>query len=72
MDIPGLVYRRFKAHAKSEGSSVRELILRGVGQALKEPRRGRRRRVKLPLVPSKEPGTLELDNAKINEAISFP
>jgi hypothetical protein len=39
---------------------------------LKEPRRGRRRRVKLPLVPSKEPGTLELDNAKINEAISFP
>jgi hypothetical protein len=30
------------------------------------------RRVKLPLVPSKKPGTLPLDNAKIHEAIFFP
>ncbi len=39
---------------------------------VKEKSRKPRRRVKLPLVPSKKPGTLKLDNAKIYEAISFP
>ena len=40
--------------------------------AAKKNRRKLGRRVKLPLVPSKTPGTLQLDNAKIYEAISFP
>jgi hypothetical protein len=72
VDIPDPVYRRLKSRAASEGRSAKELILRGVEQVLKEPRRRRGRRVKLPLVPSKEPGTLHLDNAKIYDLISFP
>jgi hypothetical protein len=40
--------------------------------AANQKRRKPRRRVKLPLVPSKKPGTLQLDNVKIYEAISFP
>ena len=72
VDIPDPVYRRLKSRAASEGSSAKELILRGVEQVLKEPKRRRSRRVKLPLVPSKEPGTLHLGNAKIYDLISFP
>ncbi len=72
VDIPDPVYRRLRTRAASEGTTAKELILRGVGQVLQESRRTPRRRVKLPLVPSKKPGTLQLDKAKIYEAISFP
>jgi hypothetical protein len=72
VDIPDPVYRRLKTRAASEGRSAKDLILRGVEQVLKGPRQKRGRRVKLPLVPSKEPGTLHLDNAKIYDLISFP
>jgi hypothetical protein len=72
VDIPDPVYRRLKSRAASEGRTAKELILRGVEQVLKEPPRRRGRRVKLPIVPSKKPGTLHLDNAKIYDLISFP
>ncbi len=72
VDIPGPIYRRLKTRAASEGSSAKELILRGVEQVLKETRRKSRRRVKLPIVRSKQPGTVRLDNAKIYKILSFP
>lgn len=72
MDIPDPVYRRLKSRAASEGSSAKDLILRGVKQVLKERGRKSRRRIKLPIIRSKHPGTLELDNDKIFEIISFP
>lgn len=72
MDIPDPVYRRLKSRAATEGRSAKELILRGVEQVLKGTRRKPRHRVKLPIVRSKRPGTLQLDNAKIYEVISFP
>jgi hypothetical protein len=70
VDIPDPLYRELKGKAASEGRTVKELILRGVEQELK----GRRRtgRIKLPIVPSKRPGSLNLDNAKIFEIIPFP
>ena len=71
IDIPDPLYRQLKGKAASEGRSVKELVLRGVEQELRN--RGRKtRRVSLPIVPSKRPGTLELDNAKIFEIIPFP
>jgi hypothetical protein len=72
VDIPDPVYRRLKSRAASEGSSAKKLILRGVEQVLKGSPRKSRRRVKLPIIRSKRPGTLELDNDKIFEIISFP
>jgi len=72
VDIPDPVYRRLKSRAASEGSSAKELILRGVKRVLKEGPRKSRRRVRLPILRSKQPGTLELDNEKIFEIISFP
>ncbi len=72
VDIPDPVYRRLKSRAASEGSSAKELILRGVQQVLKERPRRRSRKIKLPIIRSKQPGTLELDNERIFEIISFP
>jgi hypothetical protein len=72
VDIPDPVYRRLKSRAANEGSSTKELILRGVKQVLKENSRRSRKRIKLPIIRSKHPGTLELDNDKIFEIISFP
>ncbi len=71
VDIPDPLYRELKGKAAKEGHSVKELILRGVEHELKKGTR-RSRRVSLPIVPSKRPGTLELDNAKIFEIIPFP
>ena len=72
VDIPDPVYRRLKSRAASEGSSAKELILRGVEQVLKERPQRRGKKIKLPIIRSKQPGTLELDNERIFEIISFP
>jgi hypothetical protein len=72
VDIPDSLYRRLKSRAASEGSSAKELILRGVEHVLKEKPRKAGNRVNLPIIRSKQPGTLELDNERIFEIISFP
>ena len=72
VDIPDPIYRRLRSRAVSEGSTAKELILRGVEQVLKEKKTKSRKRVKLPIVRSKRPGELQIDNAKIYDVISFP
>ena len=72
MDIPDSLYRRLKSKAAGEGRSVKELILRGVESELHGAARRRSSYVSLPLVRSKNPGTVYLDNAKIFEIIPFP
>ena len=70
--IPDSLYRDLKTKAAGEGRSVRELILRGVEVELQLKPRRQGRPVSLPLVRSKQPGTVDLDNAKIFEIIPFP
>ena len=73
IDIPTPLYRRLKSRAAREGSSAKRLILRGVERVLAENRgKSARKRVKLPLVASKRPGSVHLDNARIYDIISFP
>lgn len=72
VDIPDPIYKRLRSRAVSEGSTAKELILRGVEQILKDKKKKSRRRVKLPIVRSKRPGELQIDNAKIYDVISFP
>lgn len=71
VDIPDSLYRALKKKAAHEGHSVKELVLRGVELEL-GARREAQRRLRPPVIDSKEPGTLDLDNAKIYEIISFP
>jgi hypothetical protein len=70
VDIPDPTYRSLKARAALRGCSVRELILRGVeaelnGQRREEPKG----RVALPLIKSKRPGWLRLNNQTIDEIL---
>ena len=72
VDIPDSLYRRLKSKAANEGSSVKELILRGVETQLDQSRTKRGHRIIPPIIKSKRPGTLKIDNAKIFEIIPFP
>ena len=71
VDIPDSTYRELKSKAARRGCSVKELILESVRNELR-PRSRRKGRIKLPLLESKEPGTLRLTNEMIYEIIPFP
>jgi hypothetical protein len=76
VDIPDALYRELKGKAAKEGRSVKELILRGVeGElrpAVKSSREKPKKRMRIPILKSKEPGTLDLDNERIFDLIDFP
>jgi hypothetical protein len=72
VDIPDALYRELKSKAAREKVSVKRLILRGVEGELRPRPRKRKARVSFPIIRSKAPGTLEIDNAKIYDLISFP
>jgi hypothetical protein len=72
VDIPDSLYQELKSKAAREKRSVKEIILRGVEGEVKSRSKKKRRRVVLPLIRSKRPGTLEIDNEKIYDLISFP
>ena len=71
IDIPDGLYRRLKARAAKEGKPAKSLILRGVQQVLEAPPTIRKKIV-IPVIRSKRPGSLVLDNARIYDVISFP
>lgn len=71
VDIPDGIYRQLKSRAAREGSSTRALILRGVKEVLKSERRKTGVPIALPIVQSKRPGTVALDNARIYD-LAFP
>ena len=71
VDIPDVLYRRLKSRAAREGSSTRALILKGVNEVLKSERRKPGSPVSLPIVRSRRPCTVVLDNAAIYN-IAFP
>jgi hypothetical protein len=72
VDIPDPLYRELKSKAAREKRSVKELILRSLEAELRSLTKKRGRRVILPLIRSKNPGTLYIDNARIYELISSP
>jgi hypothetical protein len=72
VDIPDALYRELKSKAAREKRSVKELILRGVEVELRVRRKNSSRRITLPIFSSKNPGTLEIDNAQIYDLIPFP
>lgn len=72
VDIPDAMYRRLRARAAGEGRSAKALILQGVEHVLKATPPATGRPVKLPIVQSKRPGGLRIDNARIYDVISFP
>jgi hypothetical protein len=60
------LYRQLKATAALRGSKVQELLAEGVRMVLRHPDTPpRSRRLKLPIVKSRKPGTLKLTGKMI-------
>ncbi len=72
IDIPDTKYRLLKSRAASEGTTVKAMVMRGVDVVLSEERNPHQRRLKLPLIKSKRPASLEIDNERIYDLIGFP
>lgn len=72
VDIPDKKYRLLKSRAATQGKTVKELVMRGVDVVLAEEEIRPKRRLKLPLIKSSRPGTLDIDNEHIYDLIGFP
>jgi len=72
VDIPDVKYRQLKSRAASEGTTVKALVLKGVEVVLTQKTSPRRKPIKLPLVKSSRPGSIDIDNERIYDLIGFP
>ena len=68
INLPDQVFRRLKAIAALEGSSLKQIILRAVEKEL-HAAAPKRRKVRFPLIRSKEPGVLSLRNGEIDRLL---
>jgi len=71
VDIPIPLYRKLKQQAAAQGRSVRQLVVAGVENVLRESNRPRRRRLRLPVIVSKGP-KVNVTNEQIYGDIEFP
>ncbi len=72
MDIPDPVYRELKSEAAREGTSVKQIILRKVMYDPRQTEAAAPKKLKYPLVASKQPGALKLGEEGVYEYIPFP
>jgi len=72
VDIPDHLYSRLKSNAAAERTSVKKMVLRAVEKELRSQRVAENRAVQLPLVKSKRPGHLRINNEEIYKIIPFP
>ncbi|MGA3079582.1 MAG: hypothetical protein ABSG56_38650 [Bryobacteraceae bacterium] len=74
VDLPDALYRKGVALAASRGATVEQIIIEAVEQAVQGDPGSRasdpgHREVKLPLIHSKRPGTLDLSNFDFDELL---
>jgi hypothetical protein len=72
IELPDPIFRRMKAVAALQGSTIKEFVRRAVERelapSLKQPNK-KPHRVKLPLIHGKEKRVLSLTNADIDEVL---
>jgi|HubBroStandDraft_1064217.scaffolds.fasta_scaffold52488_3 hypothetical protein len=73
IDIPDQIFRELKLRAASEGRSIREIVLEGVGLRLKgEGLAVPSNAPRFPIIKSSRPGSLKLGEEGVYEYIPFP
>ena len=70
IDLPDPLFRELKAVAARRGTSLKNVIRTAVEAELRNAEAKPGRRVKFPLLDSKEPGTLNLTNAEIDDLLA--
>jgi hypothetical protein len=72
IELPDSVYRKGEQIARSQGVTIEEFIIRTfereLGNELNAPSHSKR--VTLPLVPSNEPGTLDLKDFNFDDLLA--
>jgi plasmid stability protein len=72
IDVPKALCQRLKAKAAREQRSIEEVVARIVVSTLRSRRPEEGYCVTLPLIASRRPSSLKIDNNKIYSLISFP
>ena len=73
VDIPDPLYRELKEEAAREGTSVKQILLDAVASRRDRARaKDTGRKLKFPLIASKQPGSLKLGEEGVYEYIPFP
>ena len=67
IDIPDDLYRKLKAKAAIEGSTVKQIIVGLVDRELQEPGTGKR--VQFPIIRGKTKSKLRITNEEIDEIL---
>lgn len=67
VDLPDPVFRELKAVAARRGTSLKTVILAAVEEVIRKTERTAGRRMKFPVLCSREPGALDLTNAEIED-----
>lgn len=70
IDLPDSLFRELKAVAASRGTSLKMVIRAAVEEEIRKTERKTGRRLKFPLLSSREPGSLDLTNAEIDELLA--
>jgi plasmid stability protein len=70
IDIPDETYRELKIKAAREGTAVRQIVLRGIQRELNPAAAGHpAHKFQVPVIRSKQPGTLNLTNEEIDDIL---
>jgi hypothetical protein len=73
IDLPDDLYKSVRTVAIEDDTTLKQMVLDGLNLVLeKRASRAPVKRLKLPLIRSTRPGTLDIDNEKIYEIIDFP
>ncbi|MGA8028108.1 MAG: ribbon-helix-helix protein, CopG family [Bryobacteraceae bacterium] len=67
IDVPDQLFRELKAMAARRGTSLKSVIRIAVEAEIRKTERKTGRRLKFPLLSSKQPGSRKLTNAEIDD-----
>ena len=71
VELPDEVFRQVKVLAAHRGVTVKSLVQGAIEEEIRRARsRPARRRLRFPILSSKEPGTLKLTNAQIEDLLT--
>lgn len=70
VDLPDPLFRELKAVAARRGTSLKEVIRKAIEQEIRAGEGKSGKRVKFPVLSSRQPATLNLTNAEIDDLLA--
>lgn len=71
IDLPDSLFRRVKAAASMKGLTLKKFITRAIEREIETQKAAfeRQKQISFPLVPSRHPGSLQIDGNMVAEAL---